>query len=127
MNRLLGVVALLLALSGLSYAASCDNIAKCTIEPAGAVTAGAQGWVFAVTTVSATDSATVGCTDTTAVVAGATTSMTVLVSPQGAPLGAGAGNITWAGYATAGNVVVRLCTTVAVTAAATVYNVVVLN
>jgi hypothetical protein len=80
-----------------------------------------------VTTVSATDSATVGCTDTTAAVTGVTTAMTVLVSPQGAPLGAGAGNITWAGYATAGNVVVRLCTTVAVTAAATVYNVVVLN
>lgn len=86
-----------------------------------------KGTPFASGTVAATDSATVGCTDTTATVANVTTAMSVVVSPVGAPSGTGGGNVTWTGYPTAGHVTVRVCTIVVVTAAATTYNYVVLN
>lgn len=86
-----------------------------------------KGLPFASGTLSVTDSAAVGCVDAAVAVTGVTTTMAVVVSPQGAPAGAGSGNITWSGYPTAGNVNIRVCTIAAVTAAATTYNYVVYN
>jgi hypothetical protein len=70
-------------------------------------------------TVSATAPSSVGCSDTTVSVAGATTSMAVSVSPQSSP----GTNVTWAAFvSSAGTVDLRLCTLVAFTPSAATYN-----
>ncbi len=86
-----------------------------------------KGTIFSSGTVSISDNATVGCNDTTIAVPNATTSMTCAVAPQGSPIGTGSANLTWSCYLTTGNLVIRTCTLVLLTSAATTYNYVVFN